>query len=65
MELMFNEINNFIERLKRCGFSISEATRTAYDMQKNFGWGGLEDFVSSIEEDYYVDRIQPKSCIDA
>lgn len=57
MELMFNQINNYIDRLKRCGFSISEATRIAYDMQKNYGWDGLEDYVKSVEEDVYVCRV--------
>lgn len=57
MELMFNQINNYIDRLKRCGFSISEATRIAYDMQKNYGWDGLEDYVKSVEEDSYVCKL--------
>ena len=65
MELMFNQINNYIDRLKRCGFSISEATRISYDMQKNYGWDGLEDYVKSIEEDTYVDKLQPESCVNA
>lgn len=58
MELMYTDIIKFIERLNRCGISMSEATRTAYDIQKNYGWDALEEYVESIEEDTYVGRIQ-------
>lgn len=57
MELMYADINKFIERLNRCGISMSDATRTAYDIQKNYGWDALEEYVKSIEEDTYVDRV--------
>ena len=49
------KINNYIDRLVRCGYSASEATRTAYDMQKNFGYDGLDEYVKSLEDDVYVD----------
>jgi len=58
MELMYITLNEYIERLKRCGYSISEATRVAYDMHKNFGLKGLSEFVLSVEEDTYVGRVQ-------
>lgn len=51
-------INNYIMRLVRCGYSTSEATRTAYDMQKNFGYDGLDEYVKSLEDDVYVDSLQ-------
>lgn len=59
------KINNYIERLVRCGYSASEATRTAYDMQKNFGYEGLDDYVKSLEDDVYVCELQSESCINA
>ena len=51
------KINNYIDRLVRCGYSTSEATRTAYDMQKNFGYDGLDEYVKSLEDDVYVDSL--------
>lgn len=54
----YEHLENFIERLKRCGFNISEATRICYDMHKNYGVNGLEEYVRSVEEDCYVDNVQ-------
>lgn len=59
------KINNYIDRLHRCGFSLSEATRTAHDMLKNFGYNGLDEYVRSLEVDIYVDSLQSESCINA
>lgn len=58
MDHTFNEMINYIERLNRCGVNISEATRTVFDMQKNYGWEGLEEYVNSVEDDVYVDSLQ-------
>lgn len=58
MEIIYGYLSNYIERLKRCGYSISEATRIAYDVHKNFGFEGLEEYIFSVEADYYVDRVQ-------
>ena len=55
-----DRINNYIQRLQRCGYNASEATRTAYDMRKNFGYTGLDDYVKSVEDDVYVDKLQPE-----
>lgn len=60
-----DRINNYIQRLQRCGYNASEATRTAHDMQKNFGYVGLDDFVKSVEDDVYVCGLQSESCIRA
>jgi len=60
-----DRINNYIQRLQRCGYNASEATRTAHDMQKNFGYVGLEDYVKSVEDDVYVCGLQSESCIRA
>ncbi len=53
-----DRLNNYIQRLQRCGYSAYEATRTANDMQKNFGLNGLEEYVKSLEEDTYVYHLQ-------
>lgn len=60
-----DKINNLIDRLRRCGYSASDATCTAQDMIKNFGYEGLDDYVRSLEDDVYVDRVQSKSCVNA
>ena len=52
-----DKINNYIQRLQRCGYSASDATRMAQDMHKNFGLIGLEEYVKSVEEDTYVGKI--------
>ena len=54
----YHSFENYIERLHRCGISVSEAARTVYDMQKNFGWAELEEYIRSMEADCYVDKIQ-------
>ena len=53
-----DKINNLIDRLRRCGYSASDATCTAQDMIKNFGYEGLDDYVRSLEDDVYVDSLQ-------
>jgi hypothetical protein len=58
-----DRINNYIQRLQRCGYNASEATRTAHDMQKNFGYVGLDEYVKSLEADTYVDKFQSEPCI--
>ena len=58
-----DKINNYIQRLQRCGYNASEATRTAHDMRKNFGYVGLEEYVKSVEDDVYVCELQSEPSV--
>lgn len=53
-------MNEKVERLIRCGFAPHDALRMCKAMVKDFGFKELEDFVSSVEGDVYVGRIQSK-----
>lgn len=44
-------MQEYIQRLIRCGFPAHEAYQTVYAMIKDFGTIGLEDFIAGIEEE--------------
>ena len=52
-------MNEYIERLKRCGYSPSEAMRIVQDFYLKFDEAHLNAFIKSVEEDVYVGAIQP------
>lgn len=45
----------YIERLIKCGYSISRAYDVCVDFVRNLSWLDLEYFVHSVEKDTYVD----------
>ena len=55
-------MTEYINRLIRCGYSADRAYSVCQDFAKNLPFIELENFVSSIEKDSYVDRVQPESC---
>lgn len=52
-------MNDYIERLKRCGESPSEATRIVQDFILKFDESHLEAYIRSREADTYVGAVQP------
>lgn len=54
-------MQEYIDRLMRCGFSADRAYSICRDFMKNLHIFDLQFFVESIERDTYVDRVQQKS----
>lgn len=45
----------YILRLRACGYSPCQATRTYYDFLRNFGLVELVEFIESLERENHVD----------
>lgn len=54
-------MQEYVERLMRCGYSPDRAYCICQDFMKNLPLFDLQLFVESIERDSYVDRIQQES----
>lgn len=52
-------MQEYINRLARCGVSAAEAIRLCKAMVRDFGFDALEELTASIERDSHVERIQP------
>lgn len=52
-------MNDYIDRLERCGMARHEAVRLVKAMIKDFGYRELEELTKEMEKDAYVDRVQP------
>ena len=50
-------MQKFIDRLIHCGYSPSDAHSTCHDFIREFNIEKLEEFISSLERDLYVDRV--------
>lgn len=48
-------MNEYIERLMRCGIPPHDALRLLRAMIRDFGFDALEELTASIEGDCYVD----------
>lgn len=51
-------MEEYIERLKRLGYSSSDAYTIMYDFFKNYSEMELEDYIRQMESDVYVGRVQ-------
>ena len=45
-------MNEYIERMVRCGFSLSRAFMTYIDFRSQLDFEGLEELISDMEKDY-------------
>ena len=54
-------MSRYIERLIRCGFSADRAYCICQDFVKNLPLIELENFISSIERECYVHRMESES----
>lgn len=50
-------MEEYIERLKRVGYSDNEAYTIIYDFFKNYSELELEDYIKQVESDVYVGKI--------
>lgn len=50
-------MQEFINRLIHCGYSPCDACSLYRDFMKEYDIYILDDFISSLEEDLYVDRV--------
>ena len=51
-------MNEYIERLVRCGIAIHDAVRLYYSFIREFGITALEEYLVSLEGDSYVAGIE-------
>lgn len=51
-------MNEYIERMVKCGFSLSRAFMTYIDFRNKMNLSGLDELIESMEKSY-VERIQP------
>ena len=52
-------MQEYINRLARCGVSAAEAIRLCKAMVRDFSFAELEELIAEIERDSHVERIQP------
>lgn len=50
-------MEEYIERLKRFGYSDNQAYTIIYDFFKNYSETDLEEYIKSVESDVYVGKI--------
>ena len=55
-------MNDYILRLYRLGIPMHEALRIYEDFKRYYNEDALEEYISDMERDHYVDRIQSKPC---
>ena len=58
-------MNEYIERLVRCGIAIHDAVRLYCSFLKEFDLTALEDYLVSLEGDSYVAGIELKPNLTA
>lgn len=54
-------MNDYIDRLERCGMARHEAVRLVKAMIKDYGYRELEELTKEMEKEAYVERVQPES----
>lgn len=50
-------METYIRRLERIGISAPRAYQIVWDFLKNFGHDALNEYISDLEREAYVDRI--------